>query len=171
MHGWRMPAHGRHFLLIYDWHGGHPCWHDKLRTTAADLAHSCSLSCAQAINALAYSPDGSGIVAGVRNGDVEIWDIPGAALVSEESHGGPVTAVAWSADGDYVASGSTDNTIKVWRPVMGGGTTSRKFHVLSRAGPGPKDKFLPQGRPGSEIRVFETQGGAQCRASLRVWQA
>ena len=35
-----MPAHGRHFLLIYDWHGGHPCWHDKLRTTAADLAHS-----------------------------------------------------------------------------------------------------------------------------------
>jgi WD40 repeat protein len=98
-------------------------------------------------------------VAGVRNGDVEIWDIPGAALVSEESHGGPVTAVAWSADGDYVASGSTDNTIKVWRPVMGGGTTSRKFHVLSRAGPGPKDKFLPQGRPGSEIRVFETQGG------------
>ena len=114
-------------------------------------------SSASAVKALAYSPEGVGLVAGRHDGYIEVWDARRAFQHSGDFHGGEVTAVAWSSDGEYIASGSTDSTIKVWRPSPLAVAGSSKFQVQSQPRPGGRGGGHAKPRGVSDRRAFSAQ--------------
>jgi len=67
------------------------------------------------ITALAISPDGSLVVVGLANGQVQLLEREtGALLRVLEAHRGGVTAFDFSPDGSYLASGGIDGVVTIW---------------------------------------------------------
>ncbi|HEY7604008.1 MAG TPA: BTAD domain-containing putative transcriptional regulator [Gaiellaceae bacterium] len=70
---------------------------------------------ANAVLALAFSPDSRYVTTGGMDGIVRIWGRKTGRLVSElKGHTGPVLALAYSPDGKQIASTSTDATARLW---------------------------------------------------------
>lgn len=72
-----------------------------------------------AFNAVAFSPDGTLVVAGSSDGSIRIWDVAtgnpyGRPLAGPSGHKGSVRAVAFSPDGSLFASGGEDDKIVIW---------------------------------------------------------
>ena len=74
-----------------------------------------------AVNGVAYSPDGTRIASGSSDGTVRVWDaITGQeALPPLRGHTGEVCAVAYSPDAKKLASASFDKTVRVWDATTG----------------------------------------------------
>jgi WD40 repeat protein len=67
------------------------------------------------VQCLEYSPDGKWIIAGMRDGEIRIWDTTnGSQLVTLSKHDGEVTSIAISQDGQQILSGSQDETVRLW---------------------------------------------------------
>jgi WD40 repeat protein len=69
-----------------------------------------------AVTGLAFSPDGSRLVSGSRDGTLRVWsgfngEPIGAALVG---HTREINDVAYSADGQRLASASADGSLRLW---------------------------------------------------------
>jgi WD40 repeat protein/serine/threonine protein kinase len=84
------------------------------------------------VAALAFSPDGTRLAAGIHNldytneqrkrlgGKVKLWDAEsGRELFTLKGHARSVNSVLFSPDGKRLASGSMDATVKVWNPQTG----------------------------------------------------
>ncbi|AAS50422.1 AAR057Wp [Eremothecium gossypii ATCC 10895] len=68
-----------------------------------------------ALNALAYSPDGARIVTAAEDGKIKIWDIvSGFCLATFEEHTSSVTSVQFAKNGQIMFSSSLDGTVKAW---------------------------------------------------------
>src|SRR2546427_7204491 len=58
------------------------------------------------IRRLAWSPDGTRLVAGAGDGHLYVWDVQGGRLLQRlAGHQGAIMSVAWSPDGTRLASG------------------------------------------------------------------
>ncbi|ABW13636.1 WD-40 repeat protein [Parafrankia sp. EAN1pec] len=87
---------------------------------------------------VAWSPDGSRVATGSRDGVIRIWDLSAGDLVNAFAHGedqieqvdGWVRSVAWSPSADLVASASTDETTRVWS--LDTGREVRSFRLPDR---------------------------------------
>ena len=68
-----------------------------------------------AVYSLAWSPDGSKIVAG-GNGDITVYDAGTLEILFQnmDAHAGRINDVAFSPDGSQVASGGNDGSLKLW---------------------------------------------------------
>jgi len=68
------------------------------------------------ITAVAWSPDGAHIAAGVLQGNVHIWDAQNGTLLATHSwYTWSVNALAWSPDGARLATmGDSDGTVQAW---------------------------------------------------------
>ena len=80
------------------------------RETVATFRHS-----AYTIPAVTFSPDGTLVAAGSREGAVKVWSVTRKAEVATlEGHAGRVASLDFSPDGSMLASGSLDSTVKTW---------------------------------------------------------
>lgn len=67
------------------------------------------------IQSLAWSPDGSHLVAGSEDGTACVWNvITGELILTFRAHHGSVNLVAWSPDGKQIASGGSDRLVFIW---------------------------------------------------------
>ncbi|KAI0805965.1 WD40 repeat-like protein [Irpex lacteus] len=68
------------------------------------------------ISALAFSPDGSLLVAGDSSGKVVLYDVKERKLVTARwsFHSGRILSLAWTADGQHVASSALDTHVYIW---------------------------------------------------------
>jgi eukaryotic-like serine/threonine-protein kinase len=71
------------------------------------------------VRAVAYTPDGTRIVA-TADRDIRVWnaDRPAVALTMT-GHEDDVTALSVSPDGRWIASGSNDRTVRLWSVATG----------------------------------------------------
>ncbi len=68
------------------------------------------------VSALAFSPDGRWLAAGLRNGQIMIWERRRKAtlLITLSRHTDRVMGLAFSPDGAMLVSGSKDGLVQVW---------------------------------------------------------
>ncbi len=71
-----------------------------------------------AVRSLAWSPDGSMIVAG-GNGDITVYDSDTLEILSQDvnAHTSRVNDVAFSPDSSKIASGGDDGALKLWQAL------------------------------------------------------
>jgi WD40 repeat protein len=86
------------------------------------------------ISSLSLTPDGSRVIVGTEEGDVEVWEVRGFSLTARAHvHNGRVLSVAPNADGTLIASAGRDGTVHMQKlekdPLYLIGTNARP-HLL-----------------------------------------
>lgn len=66
------------------------------------------------VKSVAYSPDGSTLLAGDTEGMCKIWNLEGEALLNIQAHQKQVMKVAFSPDGQYFLSAGIDTLVHLW---------------------------------------------------------
>lgn len=68
-----------------------------------------------AMNALAYSPDGQRIITAADDGKIKVWDTQsGFCVVTFTEHSGGVTACEFARRGNVLFSASLDGSVRAW---------------------------------------------------------
>ena len=67
-----------------------------------------------AINSVAFSPDGTRLASGSSDNTVRLWDVSTETSIAAFEHSDSVFSVAFSPDGMTLASASQDNTVILW---------------------------------------------------------
>ncbi|KKP04664.1 hypothetical protein THAR02_03207 [Trichoderma harzianum] len=74
----------------------------------------------QEARSLAFSPDGSYLASGCKDGTIWLWHaVTGAKQRIIEGHGKPITSISFSPTEELIASGSEDGTIRLWNSTTG----------------------------------------------------
>jgi WD40 repeat protein len=82
-----------------------------------------------AVQAVAWSPDGTKVATASLDHGARIWNaVSGQAVTPPLAHQGEVYAVAWSPDSTRVATASQDETARVWSAVSGQPVTPPLAH-------------------------------------------
>ena len=113
------------------------------------------------VNAVAWSPDGTRIVSGSRDGTLKIWESgSGAEVGTLSGHTGPVDAVAWSPDGTRIVSGSRDGTLKIWESGSGAavGTLSGHTGPVDAVAWSPDGTRIVSGSQDGTVKLWEGVG-------------
>ena len=97
------------------WYGGAELWDTSTGTFIRTFSgHS------WAVASVAFSPDGTNVLAGSYDNTAKLWDAStGAEICTFSGHTGIVHSVAFSLDGTKVLTGSADWTAKLWDASTG----------------------------------------------------
>ena len=121
---------------------------------------------AEAVRAVAFSPDGALLAAAgglpARWGEVKIWDVSARKeLRTIKGHSDCIYAVAFSPDGKSVATSSYDKLIKLWSVESGQEIRTFKDHIdaVYALAFTPDGKRLVSGAADRTVKVWDTATG------------
>ena len=70
--------------------------------------------------AIAFSRDGKSLAAGLKDGQVKLWDLPNRQeVLTLAGHVGMIGRLTFFPDGKRLASGGPDGTVKIWNVITG----------------------------------------------------
>src|SRR5258708_17114968 len=114
------------------------------------------------VYALAWSPKGTALATGGKNGVIQVWNTKSKPLLAApEKRFGGVYALAWSPDGTRLASGGQDQIIHLWNPMTGKQlvtyrSTFSTGAVLAVAW-SPDGSYLASGSNNGLVQVWDTR--------------
>ncbi len=127
---------------------------------------------------IAFSPDGSSLAVGYRDGSILLWTLPAAdepvhdparkPALELSGHTDGVTSLAWSPDGALVLSGSSDGRARVWSAETGetvmvlGGHGQAVLAVAFH----PDGQRVATGSADDTIRLWDAASGRQADVLL-----
>lgn len=118
---------GKRMVSAYDRTYVEPCNTLKLCDAETGMELDTLAGHTELVTACAFSPDGTRIVSGSRDGVLKLWDAEtGMELATLAGHTNEVTACAFSPDGARVVSGSQDRMLKLWDAETGMGLVTLK---------------------------------------------
>ncbi len=129
-----------------------------------------------AVNTVAFSPDGQSIVSGscaeqdearyCIQGEIILWDATtGQAIRTFSGHTDKVNAVAYSPDGQFIVSGSEDNTHILWDVATGEAVRTFTGHTSS-VNPvafSPDGQFIVSASEDKTLMLWDVSSGQAVR--------
>ncbi|EIM87778.1 uncharacterized protein STEHIDRAFT_155150 [Stereum hirsutum FP-91666 SS1] len=115
-------------------------------------------------NSVAFSPDGTRVVSGLRDATVCIWDAStGEEVQKLGGHTASVNSVAFSADGTRVVSGSYDHTVRIWDASTGEEVQKLEGHARSvnSVAFSPDGTRVVSGSEDHTVRIWDASTGEE----------
>jgi WD40 repeat protein len=155
----------------------------SLRLWDATTRQSLGMGDAGSVMSMAFSPDGSRIIAGGRqilvasgdkDDDLRLWDARTGEPIGDalKGHQQTVNGVAWSRDGTLVASASVDTTIRLWKAETAqpiGTPIEGHMQPVNSVEFSHDSRRLVSGGDDSTIRVWDVKGDGSI--GIRLQQA
>ncbi len=118
-----------------------------------------------AVNSVAFSPDGRWLASGSRPKNLTIWDAKtGKQVRNLTGHPYPVWSVAFSADGKKLASGSS-REIKLWNATTGAELRNLTGHTrsVSKIAFSPNGRWLASASEDQTVKIWDVATGREVR--------
>src|SRR5690606_30653463 len=116
-----------------------------------------------------WSPDGTVLITGSRDGDLRFWSWDGENLThvaTVDGHEGNLRSLAWSPDGTTIATAGFDGTIRLWnaatRTVERVLTGHDENEVRSVQFSPDGKQLVTTGNDGT-VRIWDAESGAPIR--------
>ncbi|MGJ3238335.1 MAG: sortase domain-containing protein [Anaerolineae bacterium] len=116
-----------------------------------------------ALDAVAFSPDGTRMASGGRDHVIRVWDTAsGELLMQTEGHSDWITALTFSPNGVQIISGSRDNTIRAFNADSGAliGVIGGHDDDVTAVTMSPDGVYIVSGGRDGYIKVWDTRTGA-----------
>ena len=117
------------------------------------------------IRSVAFSPDGTQVVAGCRAGDVRGWDLAKQEPLFELRHADAVLDLAFSPDGTLLATAGTNRTVELWDVPSGRHVRTLSLHTnwVTGVAFSMTGRFVASSSRDGTVRLWGAASGRQIR--------